>query len=54
MEKIIVLTSSNGDKKLVDCLKVLFPECIVETLEKRTDVKKREFFSGIFGTFFNR
>jgi hypothetical protein len=33
MEKIVVLTRNNGDENLVNCLKMLFPECVVEVHE---------------------
>jgi hypothetical protein len=35
MEKIIVLKRNNRDDNLVDCLKMLFPECAIEVHEKR-------------------
>ena len=35
MEKIIVFKSNNRDDNLVECLKMLFPECAIEVREKR-------------------
>lgn len=35
MEKIVVLKRNNGDDNLVNCLRVLFPECVVEVHERR-------------------
>lgn len=35
MEKIVVLKRNNGDDNLVECLKMLFPECTIEVHESR-------------------
>jgi len=35
MEKIVVLKGSSGDDNLIDCLRMLFPECVVEVHERR-------------------
>jgi hypothetical protein len=43
MEKIVVLSGNNGDENLVNCLRMLFPECVIEVLEKRPEVKKETF-----------
>jgi hypothetical protein len=43
MEKIVVLTGNNGDENLVNCLRMLFPECAIEVLEKMPKVKKENF-----------
>jgi hypothetical protein len=40
MEKIVVLKRNNGDDNLVDCLRMLFPECAIEVHEKRPNGKK--------------
>jgi hypothetical protein len=39
MEKIIVLNGRNEDENLVNCLKMLFPDCIVE-VHKRKPIKR--------------
>jgi len=41
MEKIVVLTGNNGDENLINCLRILFPECTIEVHEKRP-IKKGE------------
>jgi hypothetical protein len=45
MEKIVVLKGNNGDDNLVDCLKMLFPECAIEVHEKRPNGKKENSVS---------
>jgi hypothetical protein len=42
MEKIVVLSNS-GDDNLVNCLRMLFPDCIVEVHEKKPKIKKENF-----------
>jgi len=36
MEKIVVLLNKKKDEGLLNCLKELFPECIIEVHEKMT------------------
>ena len=45
MEKIVVLTGSSGDDNLINCLKMLFPECVVEVHERRPikDFKNKDW-----------
>ncbi len=36
MEKIVVLTGNlDNDSKLIECLKVLFPECEIDVQERK-------------------
>jgi hypothetical protein len=43
MEKIVVLTGNHGDNNLIKCLEMLFPECVIEVLEKKSDSRKETF-----------
>jgi hypothetical protein len=44
MEKIVVLTGSQKDDNLINCLRTLFPECIIEVQEKGSKAKKEKKF----------
>jgi hypothetical protein len=45
MEKIVVLTRNDGDNNLVSCLKMLFPECVIEVHEREIKGKAENSFS---------
>jgi hypothetical protein len=45
MEKIVVLTRNDGDNNLVSCLKMLFPECVIEVHERELKGKAEKSFS---------
>ncbi len=38
MEKIVVLTGhSGGNERLIECLRILFPDCEIQTLVRKPD-----------------
>jgi len=39
MEKIVILTGNDGDENLVNCIRMLFPECSIEVHEKRPGLR---------------
>jgi len=43
MEKIVILMGSKKDENLLNCLKLLFPECAVEVHERRTKENDENF-----------
>jgi hypothetical protein len=45
MEKIVVLTGNHKDNNLIKCLEMLFPECMIEVLEKKKPETEKEKFS---------
>ncbi len=48
MEKIVVLTGRYGvDEKLIECLRILFPDCEIQTLRRESgDAQEIPSFAG--------
>jgi hypothetical protein len=44
MEKIVILKGSQRDDALVNCLRMLFPECAIEVHENNSKAKKEKIF----------
>ena len=47
MEKIVVLTRKQGDENLVNCLRMLFPECLVEVCENKQKARNENIISSL-------
>jgi len=45
MEKIVILTSNKADEKLISLLKMLFPECVIETHDTKPMGKDKNFLA---------
>jgi hypothetical protein len=45
MEKIVVLTHKQGDENLVNCLRMLFPECLIEVRENKQKARNKNTIS---------
>jgi hypothetical protein len=43
MEKIVVLTGNRRNDNLIKCLEMLFPECMIEILNKKPEAEKETF-----------